>query len=74
MPSLRRLMARKWMPALLYGRIAGDDIGVDSLEPGHFDRAYLESEFGSDANGVLQKILRLWVQGGRVFGESTADF
>ena len=74
MPNLRRLMARKWMPALLYGRIAGDDIGAESLEPGHFDRPYIEAEFGDESSGVLQKILRLWIQDGRVFGESTDEF
>ncbi len=74
MPNLRRLLARKWVPALLYGRIGGDDLGVASVEPGHLDRPYIEATMGSESSGVKQQIVRLWVQDGKVFGESTDEF
>ncbi len=74
MPNIRRLLARKWMPALLYGRIDGDDLGAASLQPEHLDRPYIEATFGTEADGVFRQVKRLWIQDGRVFGESTDEF
>lgn len=74
MPNLRRLLARKWMPALLYGSVGEEDLGSGAVRPEHLDRPYIESTIGSESEGVTRKILRLWVQDGRVFGESTDEF
>jgi hypothetical protein len=72
--SFRRLRAIKWSPALLWGYIAGEDIQAAEVEPVHLDRGYVENTFGSGAIGTLRQLVRLWVQDGNLFGESTDDF
>lgn len=74
MPSLRRLRALKWSPALLFGHIDGDDITAETIEHEHMERDYVESEFGTGAGGVLRKILRIWKQDGALYEESTDTF
>lgn len=74
MPSLRRLWAGKWSPAILFGFIRGDDIAAGAIEHAHMQDDYIESEFGAGAGGVLRKILRIWVQDERLFSEETDEF
>ncbi len=49
-----------------------------SITPDKLDRSYVEATFGADAEGeppgVLRKILRIWVQDGKLFGESDDEF
>lgn len=73
MPSLRRLWAKKWSPALLFGFIEGDDIGPAEIEHEHMAQDYVESEFGV-GGGALRKVLRIWVADGRLFSEETDEF
>ena len=95
MPNLRRLLARKFIPGLLSGKIDAADLadGVTeeiaanitpravadgSITPDKLDRPYIEASFGVDAEGqplsVLRKIIRLWVQDDKVYGESDDEF
>lgn len=46
MPSLRRLWAGKWSPAILYGFIRGDDIPAGAIEHEHMQQDYIENTFG----------------------------
>ncbi len=45
-----------------------------SITPEKLDRSYIESSFGEEAEGespgILRRILRIWVQNGKVYGES----
>lgn len=74
MPSNRRLPAIKWSPSLVFGHVSGDEIAPATIEHGHMERDYVESEFGAGAAGVLRKVLRLWVADGRLFSEETDEF
>lgn len=74
MPSLRRLLAKKWSPALLFGRVSGDEIGPGEIEHEHMAVDYVENTFGAGAGGVLRQIQRIWVQDGDLFSEATDEF
>lgn len=83
MPSLRPLRAIKWSPALLFGHTAADDLAPGagggppapgSITPAQLDRPYVESTFGAGAGGILRRIIRMWVQDDKVFGESEDEF
>ncbi len=72
----RRLLPRKWSPAYLYGR--ADEVVDGSITPDKLDRSYVESSFGAAAEGqppsILRKLIRLWVQDGKVYSESNDEF
>lgn len=74
MPSLRKLAALKWSPALIWGHITGDDIAAETIEHEHMQADYVENTFGTGATGVLRKIQRVWIQDGALFSEATDEF
>ncbi len=74
MPSLRRLLASKWSPALRWGYIGSRDIGPGEIEHEHMEVDYVEAAFGTGAAGALRQIQRLWVQDGDLFAEATDEF
>lgn len=78
MSRLRRLLAKKWSPALLFGRSEADEVADGSITPAKLDRPYIESSFGAAAEGqplgILRKVIRIWVQDGKVYNESTDEF
>lgn len=86
MPSLRRLLAKKWSPALLFGKICPDDVEGNpdgevadgSITPEKLDRPYVEATFGAEAEGkppgIIRKLIRLWVQDDKLLGESDDEF
>lgn len=58
---------------------AGGGVPDDgSITPDKLDRSYVESSFGEDADGqppgVIRKIIRMWVQNDKVYGESDDEF
>lgn len=86
MPDPRRLLGRKWSPALLFGKVDAQDVvgsldvEVDdgSITPTKLDRSYVEATFGAEAEGqptsILRKLIRLWVQDDKIYGESSDEF
>ncbi len=86
----RNLSIRKYLPGFLFGaKIHQEDLGDGvlggggvpadgSITPDKLDRSYIEATFGEDAEGqspgVIRKILRMWVQDGKLFGESDDEF
>ena len=86
----RNLSIRKFIPGFLFGgRVQNEDLGDDvsigdgelddgSVTPDKLDRSYIEASFGDDAQGqppgVLRKVIRMWVQDNKVFGESDDEF
>ena len=99
MPNIRRLLARKFVPGLLSGKIDAADLADNvtediaseiaenttpgavadgSITPDKLDRSYIEASFGADAedqpSGILRKIIRLWMQDDKVYGESDDEF
>lgn len=87
---VRNLSIRKFIPGFLFGgRVQKEDLGEDvsigdgaiadgSVTPDKLDRSYIEASFGTDAQGqppgVLRKVIRMWVQNDKVFGESDDEF
>lgn len=71
MPDLprRRLAAKKFSPALVFGHISVDE---------DLDADVVKAEFGAGSEGqplsLLRKVLRIWVQDGDLFAETTDEF
>lgn len=83
----RHLSIRKFVPGFLIGKVQDEDLGDVTIEgtvadgaitPDKLDRSYVESSFGVDAEGqppgVIRKIFRIWIQDGKLYGESNDEF
>ncbi len=57
--------------------MTGDHVD-GSITPEMLDRSYVEASFGADADGqppgTIRKIIRMWIQDAKLFGESDDEF